>query len=119
MQVREDTMTWNELETWYQVHGELDSGSALTPVVICHGGPGAAHDYCEPIADLAGLGRVCVLYDQVGCGRSRHLPDAPAEFWTTELFQDELVRLTSHLGIQLGLGSTATTPLEGLCGLGN
>ena len=26
---------------------------------------------------------------------------------------------TSHLGIQLGLGSAATTPLEGLCGLGN
>src|SRR5262245_38331784 len=38
MQVREDTMTWNGLETWYRVYGELDSGSPLTPVVICHGG---------------------------------------------------------------------------------
>jgi L-proline amide hydrolase len=99
MQVREDRMTWNGLETWYRVHGELDPGSALTPVVICHGGPGAAHDYCEPIAELAGFGRACVLYDQVGCGRSQHLPDAPAESWTPQLFKDELVELTRHLGI--------------------
>ena len=41
--VREDRMTWNGLETWYRVHGELDPDSSLTPVVICHGGPGAAH----------------------------------------------------------------------------
>jgi L-proline amide hydrolase len=99
MQLREDRMTWNGLETWYRVHGELDPDSALTPVVICHGGPGAAHDYCEPIAELAGIGRPCVLYDQVGCGKSQHLPDAPAEFWTPQLFKNELVQLTLHLGI--------------------
>jgi L-proline amide hydrolase len=92
-------MTRNGLETWYRVHGELDPDSALTPVVICHGGPGAAHDYCEPIAELAGFGRACVLYDQVGCGKSQHLPDAPAESWTPQLFKDELVGLTRHLGI--------------------
>ena len=99
MQVREERMTWNGLETWYRAHGELDPDSALTPVVICHGGPGAAHDYCEPIAELAGFGRACVLYDQVGCGKSQHLPDAPAESWTPQLFKDELVELTRHLGI--------------------
>jgi len=99
MQVLDDRMTWNGLETWYEVHGELDPDSALTPVVICHGGPGAAHDYCEPIAELAESGRTCVLYDQVGCGKSQHLPDAPAEFWTPQLFKDELVELTRHLGI--------------------
>ena len=70
-----------------------------TPVVICHGGPGAAHDYTEPIADLSRFGRACVLYDQLGCGKSEHLPDAPAEFWTPQLFKDELVALTRHLGI--------------------
>jgi len=99
MQVLDDRMTWNGLETWYEVHGELDPDSALTPVVICHGGPGAAHDYCEPIAELAESGRTCVLYDQVGCGKSQHLPDPPAEFWTPQLFKDELVELTRHLGI--------------------
>ena len=35
----------------------------------------------------------------MGCGRSTHLPDAPADFWTVELFKDELVDVTHHLGI--------------------
>lgn len=99
MHLREGRMAWNGHETWYRVHGELAPDSKLTPVVICHGGPGAAHDYCEPIADLVRSGRACVLYDQVGCGKSQHLPDAPAFFWTTELFNDELLELTRHLGI--------------------
>jgi len=93
----ERTMTRDGNETWYRVVGDLESGP--TPVVICHGGPGAAHDYTEPIADLSRSGRGCVLYDQVGCGRSTHLPDAPADFWTVQLFKDELVDLTRHLGI--------------------
>ena len=44
---------WNGHETWYRLVGELDASSSKTPVVICHGGPGAAHDYVEPIADLS------------------------------------------------------------------
>jgi L-proline amide hydrolase len=91
------SMAWNGLETWYRTVGDLQAGP--TPVVICHGGPGAAHDYTEPIADLSRSGRGCVLYDQVGCGRSLHLPDAPADFWSPQLFKDELVELTEHLGI--------------------
>ena len=78
MDAGEGRFEWDGHETWYRVVGELDPGSALTPVVICHGGPGAAHDYTEPIADLSRSGRGCVLYDQVGCGRSTHLPDAEA-----------------------------------------
>ena len=95
----EARMAWNGHETWYRVLGELDPASTQIPVVICHGGPGAAHDYCEPIADLASFGRACVLYDQVGCGKSQHLPEAPPDFWTPQLFKDELVELTRHLGI--------------------
>ncbi|HZP71961.1 MAG TPA: proline iminopeptidase-family hydrolase [Gaiellaceae bacterium] len=98
MSEREGSLTWRGHETWYRVVGDLDA-SALTPVVICHGGPGAGHDYCEPIADLHRSGRPCVLYDQLGCGRSELLPDAPSDFWTPELFKDELVELTLHLGI--------------------
>jgi L-proline amide hydrolase len=95
----EGTMTRNGHETWYRIVGELDPDGDRTPVVICHGGPGAAHDYTEPIAELSRFGRACVLYDQLGCGKSTHLRDAPAEFWTTELFKDELAALTRHLGI--------------------
>jgi L-proline amide hydrolase len=93
----EGRMHWNGHETWYRVVGDLDGGP--TPVVICHGGPGAAHDYTEPIAELSRYGRGCVLYDQLGCGLSEHLPDAPADFWSPQLFKDELVALTEELGI--------------------
>jgi L-proline amide hydrolase len=96
---REGRMKWRGYETWYRVLGEVDPRAPHTPVVICHGGPGAGHDYCEPIADLSRFGRTCVLYDQLGCGKSELLPDAPADFWTPQLFEDELVELTRHLGI--------------------
>jgi L-proline amide hydrolase len=91
------TMVHDGNETWYRVVGDLQGGP--TPVVICHGGPGAAHDYTEPIANLTRYGRGCVLYDQVGCGKSTHLPEAPPDFWTVQLFKDELAALTRHLGI--------------------
>ena len=91
-------MKWQHGNTWYRVVGDLKSGK--TPVMVLHGGPGAGHNYCEPIADLiAQSGRAAVLYDQIGCGNSTHLPDAPKEFWTPELFMEELVLLTKHLGI--------------------
>lgn len=92
-------MEWRGYETWYRVVGDLDPGAPQTPVVICHGGPGAGHDYCEPIADLSRSSRGCVLYDQLGCGRSQLLPDASADFWTPRLFKDELAELVGHLGI--------------------
>jgi L-proline amide hydrolase len=85
--------------TWYRIVGELDPGAGRAPVVICHGGPGATHDYVAPIAELSRFGHACVLYDQLGNGRSDHLPDADPSFWTTQLFKDELGALVSHLGI--------------------
>ena len=91
-------MKWQHGSTWYRVVGDLKS--LKTPVMILHGGPGAGHNYCEPIAEvLAQTGRAGVLYDQIGCGNSTHLPDKPKEFWTPELFMEELVLLTEHLGI--------------------
>jgi L-proline amide hydrolase len=91
-------MKWRHGTTWYRVVGDLKSSK--TPVMVLHGGPGAGHNYCEPIADvLAQTGRAAVLYDQIGCGKSTHLPDKPKEFWTPELFMEELVLLTQHLGI--------------------
>jgi L-proline amide hydrolase len=98
--VAEGELQWEGHTTWYRVHGSLDPSSALAPVVLAHGGPGASHDYIEPIAELARSGRACILYDQVGCGRSQHLPDAPADLWTVELFKRELVELTRSLGIE-------------------
>jgi len=89
-------LRWDGLTTWYEVVGEGGDGRA--PVVVCHGGPGATHDYVRAVAGLARDGRAVVLYDQVGNGRSQHLPDAPAGFWTVDLFRRELHALVDHLG---------------------
>jgi L-proline amide hydrolase len=85
--------------TWYRVVGELDAGATRAPAIICHGGPGGTHDYVSSIAELRRSGRACVLYDQLGNGRSDHLPDAGASFWTVDLFERELAALAAHLGI--------------------
>ncbi|HEV3213875.1 MAG TPA: proline iminopeptidase-family hydrolase [Acidimicrobiales bacterium] len=84
-------------ETWYRVSGELGAGAA--PLVVLHGGPGAAHDYVSSLADLADTGRAVVHYDQLGCGRSTHFSDRGAEFYDVALFLDELANLLSHLGL--------------------
>jgi L-proline amide hydrolase len=68
-------------------------------LVVLHGGPGAPHDYLEPLAKLAEMGpRACLFYDQIGCGRSDHMPEAPAEFWTVDLFRRELCALLECVG---------------------
>jgi L-proline amide hydrolase len=85
--------------TWYRVVGDLDTGARRAPAIICHGGPGATHDYLEPIAELNRSGRACILYDQLGNGRSDHLPNADGSFWTAGLFERELAALAAHLGI--------------------
>jgi L-proline amide hydrolase len=97
--VSEGVLHWDRGWTWYRVDGEL-RGEGPAPLLILHGGPGAAHDYLESIAELAHTaGRPCVLYDQLGCGRSQHLPDAPADFWSVELFKTELAALLAELRI--------------------
>jgi L-proline amide hydrolase len=99
MSSTEGLLEWSQGQTWYRVVGAREERVGTSPVVILHGGPGAAHDYCEPIADLlAASGHTCVLYDQLGCGRSQHLPEAPAGYWTPALFKDELRTLLEHLG---------------------
>jgi L-proline amide hydrolase len=96
--VTEDVLLWEAGSTWYRVVGDLDADAA--PLVLLHGGPGAAHDYLEPLAELGEIGsRACVFYDQIGCGRSQHMPDASREFWTVDLFCRELEALLAHLGI--------------------
>ncbi len=97
--MHEGFVEWDGHRTWYRVDGDLQANGPA-PLVVLHGGPGAAHDYMEPVAELAAtVGRPCVLYDQLGCGRSEHLAGAPADFWTVELFLCELAAVVEHLGI--------------------
>jgi len=84
--------------TWYRIEGEL-RGDGPAPLVTLHGGPGATHDYLLSLTDLAHDGRAVVFYDQLGNGKSTHLPERGAEFWTVELFVRELANLIEHLGV--------------------
>ena len=91
---------FNGWQTWYRVEGELSPGGPA-PLVTLHGGPGATHDYLLSLADLADNGRAVVFYDQLGNGKSTHLPERMGDggFWTPELFVRELQNLVEHLGI--------------------
>ncbi|HVB19106.1 MAG TPA: proline iminopeptidase-family hydrolase [Acidimicrobiales bacterium] len=100
LNVREGFAPFGAWQTWYRVTGDLSS--PRTPLVVAHGGPGSTHDYVLAIAQLADAGRPVIHYDQLGNGRSTHLRDRGADFWTVELFLDELDNLLAHLGIAGG-----------------
>ena len=89
---------FGDYETWYRITGDVHSG--VTPLVIAHGGPGCSHDYLDSLTALARSGRAVVHYDQLGGGRSTHLPDHGEDFWTVELFLAELDNLLDSLGIR-------------------
>ena len=91
---------FGEHRTWYLLRGDLASGE--TPLVILHGGPGCTHDYVEAYGDISETGRPVILYDQIGNGRSTHLAEKGAAFWTVDLFVSELENLVDHLGIRGG-----------------
>jgi proline-specific peptidase len=82
--------------TWYESFGE-SAGDRL-PLVLLHGGPGATHQYLEPLRALADSGRRVIFYDQIGCGRSDR-PTDPA-FYTVQTFVDELDALRAHLDLE-------------------
>ena len=96
--MREGTVPFEDGETWYRVTGEGDA----TPLIVLHGGPGAAHDYLLSLADLARTGRAVVYYDQLGNGHSTHFPDRGADFWTVDLFVRELHNLVDALDLRSG-----------------
>jgi L-proline amide hydrolase len=104
-------------QTWYKIVSPLDNSNkrdaddsshnedrddnSRKPLVVLHGGPGCTHDYLLSLADLATGGRQVIFYDQIGNGRSTHLPERGADFWTVDLFVAELRNLLDALGLGL------------------
>ena len=76
---------------WYR-----SVGSGGVPLLVLHGGPGAGHDYLEPLEALA-ADRQVIFYDQLGCGRSDR-PDNPA-LWRIERFVSEVAQVRRALGL--------------------
>jgi len=77
---------------WYRRIGRDDG----IPLLLLHGGPGAGHDYLEPLSGL-GVERPVIFYDQLGCGHSDR-PDDPS-LWRIERFVAEVDRVRDALGL--------------------
>lgn len=81
--------------TWYRSLGTNVPGRL--PLLVLHGGPGATHQYLEPLAELAQFGRRVIFYDQIGCGKSDHPTDP--DFYDVETFVAEIDALRDQLGL--------------------
>ena len=89
-------------KTWYKVYGDL-ANKSHRPLVVLHGGPGVVHDYMLSLSDLWTKNQIpIVFYDQIGGGKSTHLPDkkGDAEFWSIQLFVAQLSNLLEHFHIE-------------------
>jgi proline-specific peptidase len=98
------------LQTYYRIFGDLKSSTA--PLICIHGGPGLCHDYLLNHSYLTHTnGTPVVFYDQIGSGRSSRLPETATvkDFWTEEIFLEQLRQLLVFLGIEMSfdvLGSS-------------
>ncbi len=98
--VTERTVPFLDGHTWVRISEPTDKRPGALPLVVLHGGPGMAHNYLRNLENIAGeTGRTVIHYDQYGCGNSTHRPDAPADFWTPQLFVDEFENLVAALGL--------------------
>ncbi len=92
MDVREGTIGIDGHRVWYRCVGR-----GGIPLLVLHGGPGAGHDYLEPLEGLA-TERMVVFYDQLGCGKSDQ-PDDPS-LWRMERFVAEVGQVRDALGLE-------------------
>jgi L-proline amide hydrolase len=92
---KEGTVDFRGYRTWYRIVGDGEDDGKL-PLLALHGGPGASHDYLEPLAAMAETGRRVVFYDQLGGGGRSDHPHAP-EMWTVDLYKDELATVIREL----------------------
>ncbi|KAL5492910.1 hypothetical protein ACEPAI_4358 [Sanghuangporus weigelae] len=87
-----------KFQTWFKVVGSLSSG--FRPLVLLHGGPAVPSPYLSPHIELTeSYGIPLIFYDQIGGGKSTHLRQKPSEFWTIDLFMDELDNVLRYFGI--------------------
>lgn len=94
--IQEGYLPFKGYRTYYRIVGECTDGKK--PLLALHGGPGAAHDYLESLDALAENGRQVIYYDAIGCGKSV-TPIMGEDFWSAELFEEELVMVREALGL--------------------
>jgi len=95
--MKEGFTSFRGYKVWYGIIGEREEQGKL-PLLCLHGGPGAPHDYLEPIGTIAQTGRRVIFYDQLGSGNSDH-PHKP-EMWAVDLFVEEIGVVRQALGLE-------------------
>jgi len=94
---KEGFVSFRDYHVWYRIVGDRDL-PGKSPLLCLHGGPGATHDYLEPLEAMVATGRRVIFYDQVGSGNSDH-PHNPS-LWTIPLFVEELGLVRQALGLE-------------------
>ena len=94
---KEGFVSFRGFNIWYRVVGDREMPGKL-PLLCLHGGPGAPHDYLEPLEAMAATGRRVIFYDQLGAGNSDH-PHNPS-LWTVPLFVEEVDVVCQALGLE-------------------
>ena len=97
MPTKEGRVSFRGYSVWYRIVGDREAPGKL-PLLCLHGGPGATHDYLEPLEAIAATGRRVIFYDQLGNGNSDH-PSDPS-MWTVALFVEELGVIRRALGLE-------------------
>ena len=95
--INEGFVSFRGHNVWYRIVGDHETPGKL-PLLCLHGGPGATHDYLEPLEAMAATGRRVIFYDQLGAGNSDH-PHDPS-LWTVPLFVEELGVVRRALGLE-------------------
>jgi proline-specific peptidase len=96
MPTEEGFVAFRGYRVWYRIVGTREEAGKL-PLLCLHGGPGATHDYLEPLAAMAATGRRVIFYDQLGNGNSAR-PNDPS-LWTVALFVEELGEVCHAVGL--------------------
>ena len=92
MKIEEGKINVAGYQIWYR-----RVGNGGIPLLTLHGGPGAGHDYLEPLERLA-TDRSVIFYDQLGCGKSDQPDDR--SLWQIERFVAEVNTVRQSLGLE-------------------
>jgi len=92
MKIEEGKINVDGYQIWYR-----RVGNGGIPLLTLHGGPGAGHDYLEPLERLA-TDRSVIFYDQLGCGKSDQPDDR--SLWQIERFVAEVNTVRQSLGLE-------------------
>jgi len=92
MKTEEGKINVDGYHIWYRCVG--NNG---IPLLTLHGGPGAGHDYLEPLERLTS-NRPVIFYDQLGCGKSDQPDDR--SLWQIERFVAEVDTVRQTLGLE-------------------